>query len=381
MLNQPLKHKHLREVIRRAIATGEFKTGDRLPSENEMVARYGVSRPTVREAIASLVQEGLVDRQRGRGSFVGRAPATRDIGFVLCGRDYTDPLFSLTLKGVEERCSQLGYRLVYTRWADSAAIAPVESLIMDHGPVLGVIVTGILDLRSLMRLIDLHANTVLVGDVVSTQRTPNVVVRIVSNNYQAAREAVMYLIGRGHHRIAHITGNLQRCWFREPCEAYRACLREHAIPLDDDLLVECEEEGLDYGHQATRRLLALPSPPTAIFATNDRFAWGAIRAVREAGLRIPAQISVVGMNDLPLGDRADFLTTMAANQSQMGAIAVDRIVADASGQAEEIVVPMSLVVRQSSGAAEAPGRKPLKAGPQASWPAPELPHAVLTGGQ
>ena len=354
MLSRPLKHTQLRTIIRSDIASGKFKAGDRLPSENEMAVQYGVSRPTVREGIGALVQEGILERFQGKGTFVASGnPEPRDIAFVLCGRDYTDPLFAMTLRGAEGRCQACGHRLVHSYCEKPEDLKSIEAWLRDHGPVRGLIVTGLLDLRWLMRFMDVQENLVLVGDVIGRERTPDVVLRIVSNNGEAAEEAMDHLLGLGHRRIAHITGDLKRVWFREPYEAYAGKLKERGIPADKNLLVECADEGLDYGYQATQQLLRLPKRPTAIFASNDRFAWGAIRAIREAQLRVPEDISVIGMNDLPLGDRRDFLTTMTLPQEQMGAIAVDRIIAGAAGITEQIVAPMVLTVRQSCAALKA----------------------------
>lgn len=349
------KHKELRESLRAAILGGSFKAGDRLPSENELVARYGVSRPTVREALGALVQEGVLERFQGKGTFVsGTRTAIRDIGFVLCGRAYTDPLFSMTLKGAEARCRACGHRLLFSHCDRPEQMDAARHRLLDHGPVRGLVVSGILDLKWLVRFMDLHENTVLVGDVVGRARTPDIVRRIVSNNGDAAGEAMAYLLGLGHRRIAHITGDLNRVWFREPYEAYARALRDAGVDANPDWVVECADEGLDYGWEAANALLRLPERPTAIFASNDRFAWGAIRAIREAQLRVPEDVSVMGMNDLPLGDRRDFLTTMATDQEQMGALAVDQVIAGAAGQTDAVVVPMVLTARRSCDAV--PGR-------------------------
>jgi DNA-binding LacI/PurR family transcriptional regulator len=342
------KHRELRETLRAAIVGGKFVPGDRLPSEHELVVQYGVSRPTVREALGSLVQEGVLERFQGKGTFVGKGGAgVRDIAFILCGRDYTDPLFSTTLRGAEARCLETGCRLVYSHCDTPASMAAIETRLLDHRPVRGLVVTGILDLKWLLRLMELHENVVLVGDVLGPNRTPGIVTRIGSDDRESAAKVMDYLAGLGHRCIAHITGDRHRVWFRIPHEAYLQCLKDHGISPDPQLVVECEDEGLDHGHHATQRLLQLPRRPTAIFAANDRFAWGAIRAIREAQLRVPEDVSVIGMGDLPLGDRRDFLTTITVHWEQMGRIAVDRVIAGAEGQCEQISLPMTLTVRHS----------------------------------
>jgi len=357
-INRLPKYKELRETLRSAIVAGTFAPGDRLPSEHELAAKYNVSRPTVREAIRSLVQDGILECFQGKGTFVGKSRgAIKDIAFILCGRDHTDPLFSLILQGAEARCLQRGFRLVYSHCEKVENLSLIQSRLLDHQPVKGLVVTGILDLKWLMRLMDLHGNIVLVGDLLGPNRTPDVVLRIINERSSPFRRCLDYLVSLGHRRIAHITGSLNRVWFREPYEAYIQYLKDLGIPLDENLVIECADEGLDYGHCAMQRLLQLPNRPTAIFAANDRFAWGAIRAIREAQLRVPEDISVMGMGDLPLGDRRDFLTTMAFNNIEMGGIAVDHVIAGAEGLCTEIALTPKLIVRQSC-APWTPPRKP-----------------------
>ena len=318
-----------------------------MPSEAELVAQYGIARLTVREAIGSLVQEGLLERFQGKGTFVTTGNVdTRDIAFVLCGRDYTDPLFSMTLRGAEMRCQDTGYRLVYSHCEKIEEMRAVQNRLLDHRPVCGLVVTGLLDLKWMMHFIDLNANVVLVGDVLGRIRTPDVVLRVIADD-EGPGKIMEYLMGLGHRRIAHITGDLDRVWFREPYEFYIQCLKDHGIPPDEKLVVACSDERLDNGYDAAKRLLSLAPRPTAIFTSNDRFAWGAIRAIREAQLRVPEEISVASMGDLPLGDRRDFLTTTTVGWMEMGAKAVDRVIAGAAGQVEKVVVPSTLAVRQS----------------------------------
>lgn len=348
ILRRAPKHKGLREALLAALARGDYKPGQKLPSENAIAMTYGVSRTTVREAISSLVHDGLVIRSQGMRMSVAKAPeASTDIAFVLCGRDYTDPHYSAILKGAEQRGASLGYRMLYSHWSEPADMRGIENVLVDHRPVKGIVVAGILDLRHLIGLMDLNPNVVLVGDVLGRDRTPRIVTRIVSNDYDAACTAVKHLLALGHTRIAHITGDLNRCWFRESCDAYVQCLRDNGLEPDPHLIAECSDQGLDDGYQAAERLLKLAVKPTAIFGANDRFAWGAIQALRHARLRVPEDVSVIGTGDLPLGHPRDWLTTMAGSQVEMGAQAVERIASGASGNTEAIVVPMRLAVRRS----------------------------------
>ncbi len=346
-LNRPPKHLELRETLRVALARGTYPPGEKLPSEHEFVALYGVSRPTVREAIAALAQEGLVTRIQGRGTYAARTPAAlREVGFFLCGRTATDPLYSMTLRGAAAQCRASDLRLVYEHFENTDDLALLERLVLDRRPLRGIVVTGLVRLKWLLRLLELQPNAVLVGDLLDVDPTPPLVVQVLASGF-GTEEALTHLLQLGHRRIAHVTGDLRRSWFRRPCEAYRRILQDHGRTPDLRLVVECADEGLDFGQQAASGLLDLPQRPTAILAANDRFAWGAVRAIRERHLRIPQDISVVGAGDLPLGDRRDFLTTVRIDWPRMGAIAVERVLANAAGQTDPVRIPVQLLVRSS----------------------------------
>jgi LacI family transcriptional regulator len=133
---------------------------------------------------------------------------------------------------------------------------------------------------------------------------------------------------------------------------YLDTLQRRHLPVDPNLIVRgsFREPG---GYEGTQQLLALPQPPTAIFAVNDLAAVGALRAIEEAGLKTPDDISIVGFNDIStvLG-ATRLLTTVHLSLNEMGRAAAERLLAQiTSGMVapEPLVMPVELVVRQSTG--------------------------------
>jgi LacI family transcriptional regulator len=160
------------------------------------------------------------------------------------------------------------------------------------------------------------------------------------------------LIGLGHQRIGIITGTPGTGPARERLAGYRDSLVQAGIPYDSRLVVEgnfLESRG----RTAMEELLSLGSPPTAVFASSDTAAFGAIAAIRAAGLNVPQDISVVGFDDVP--DAARFtprLTTVRQPLSEMGSIALrllDRLIHQPPATELRIEVTTELVVRQSTG--------------------------------
>jgi LacI family transcriptional regulator, repressor for deo operon, udp, cdd, tsx, nupC, and nupG len=168
----------------------------------------------------------------------------------------------------------------------------------------------------------------------------------------AARQAMDHLIFLGHRRIAMIAAvdpdNLG--WPIRPgrSQAYLSALRDAGIAIDDDLIITVDWGGAE-GADAMARLLGLREPPTAVFAHSDEVALGAIRTIRRAGLRVPEDISVIGIDDHPLAELTD-LSTVRQPVYEQGVLAAQMVLGLLRGEDVEqaITVPTQLVIRRST---------------------------------
>jgi LacI family transcriptional regulator len=174
---------------------------------------------------------------------------------------------------------------------------------------------------------------------------------IVLENHAGARTAVDHLLGLGHRRIGFIAGSNRTGQSGERQRGYVDALAAAGIPFDPALVVDgaFNQPG---GFAAAGQLLALPAPPTAIFAANDEMAFGAIDAVASRGLKVPDDVSVVGFDDIPTARHVfPRLTTIRQPYDALSARAVDEVVAMIEGRppaAARIVFPTELVVRDST---------------------------------
>ncbi|MFD0521680.1 LacI family DNA-binding transcriptional regulator [Paractinoplanes durhamensis] len=168
----------------------------------------------------------------------------------------------------------------------------------------------------------------------------------------AGRQAVDHLVFLGHRRIGMIAtlDPEQPDWPVAPgrTRAYAEALTEAGIPADPALTVTVPWGGVS-GADAMSRLLSLRTPPTAVYAHSDEVAFGAVRTLRRAGLRIPEDISVVGIDDHPHAELAD-LTTVAQPVRRQGELAGRMVLRLLGGEADGdgITVPTRLVVRGST---------------------------------
>ena len=146
------------------------------------------------------------------------------------------------------------------------------------------------------------------------------------SNRKGAYEAVKYLIGLGHKRIATIHGALNIQSGKERLEGYRSALSDSGIAVSDELTAD----GNFFRKTAYEKmagLLGSHNPPTAVFVASDEMALGAMKAIREKGLRVPDDISMIGFDDNPMSiELSPQLTTVRQPISEMGRLSAQMII-------------------------------------------------------
>ena len=171
---------------------------------------------------------------------------------------------------------------------------------------------------------------------------------VIATNHAGAMEAMAHLIGLGHTRIGFIGGRPDLQSAQRRLKGYEDALRQAGIALDQSLIT-VGDFTTERGRECARQLLSLSEPPTAIFAANDQSAMGAIEAAREAGLRVPEDLSVVGFDNIPeTAYSKPALTTVDQFMDRMGYVATEMLIALVQGEPLEsdlYKVPTQLVVR------------------------------------
>jgi LacI family transcriptional regulator len=171
-----------------------------------------------------------------------------------------------------------------------------------------------------------------------------------STNWRGSYEATRYLLGLGHKTIGFITGIMAIHSARERLAGYKAALQEAGLKIDERLIVEGDFHPTG-GYKAAQRLLEQTPRPTAIFASNDLSAFGAMDAVRHAGLDIPKDISVIGFDDIPQASTTyPKLTTVRQPLSEIGQLAVKLLLEQINHpktKPQQVTLETSLIVRDS----------------------------------
>ncbi|MBY4891318.1 LacI family DNA-binding transcriptional regulator [Rhodobacteraceae bacterium N5(2021)] len=175
---------------------------------------------------------------------------------------------------------------------------------------------------------------------------------IQSDNAEGARLAIRHLADLGHRKIAHITGpegNVLTAVRRRGMMEERARL---GLPAREDWIIR-GDFSLQSGHEAATKILAMKDRPTAVFCAADTVAFGLIAGLQAGGVRVPADISVVGFDDIDMSEfYVPALTTIRQDRVRLGRTAaarlLERIEAPQDAPQAEVLLPVDLVVRAST---------------------------------
>jgi LacI family transcriptional regulator len=172
------------------------------------------------------------------------------------------------------------------------------------------------------------------------------------DNERGIRMAVAHLIGQGHRRIAHIAGPQEVSTGLYRYRGFVAAMQAHGLTADPDLIVTAKAYSIEEGRRCLRLLLDRGNAGTAVAAANDMLAVGCFAALDEAGLSCPADLSVVGFNDMPFIDRLrPPLTTIRFPHYQVGTEAAQLLLERLSGKDAPVRIlylAPELVVRGST---------------------------------
>ena len=262
--------------------------------------------------------------------------------------------FTAILSGAVEALYEQGQRVLLcpTHHEHDREVTLLERL-MD-GTTDGAIVFLPEESSEELRTLQAHGHPFVVID--PRQPLDEGIPAVSAAHSSGARAATEHLVELGHRRIALITGTRGWTATEERVAGYRTALAAAGLRSVDGLVVEGHFT-TETGHAAAQQLLDLAEPPTAIFASNDNMAVGAMRAVLERGLRVPDEISIVGFDDTELARNVfPRLTTVRQPLAELGRTAVsllNRLIEGRRTEALRIELATRLVVRESTGPARA----------------------------
>lgn len=330
---------------------------ERAPTMTDVAAAAGVSQTTVSLVLNDTVGARLSHATRARVREAARAlgytlaqpqPSADHAGSTVIGflaeEISTDPWCALQLEGVRQRAWESGFTVVAGVSHGDPELEAATLASLSRQPLAGLIYATIVTRR--IRPPATRLPTVLLNCFVPDHGLASVVPAELLGGYAAT----LHLVRAGHRRIGHITGQTGVDPSRDRLRGYQRALAEHDILFDRDLVRPGNWEP-PTGYAAARALMALPDPPTAIFAASDMMAMGAYEALRELGLRVPQDVSIIGYDDREI---AQFLrpglTTLLLPHHEMGMQAVSALIDGQlrpSGRQPQIKVECPVVERAS----------------------------------
>ena len=306
-----------------------------------------VSPETRRRVLAVARRMNYQPNQHARALATNRSYL---IGVVV--PDLMNLYFAEVARAIESIARPAGFQLLIcsTDEDPTREIGEVEVLMQRTD---GLIISSVLaptDTGAYRKMMNEGAKIVLVDRTMRNLRCPVV----ATDNVQVGRIATEHLIGLGHARIGHMSGDASSV-STDRLEGYKRALTQHGLRFDKSLVMPCGLLESD-GYRAMRQWLEKRDTPKAVFAVNDPAAIGAMKALEEAGLEIGKDVAIVGAGNIHYGDMLRVpLTTVSWSRSEMGQQAARLLLQAIVGEsvpakAANISLSPDLVIRNSCGA-------------------------------
>lgn len=330
-----------------------------MPTIREVASLAGVSPITVSRVINNAGYVSVGTRQRVEEAIrqSGYVPNTLARSFrwkqtgmlALVLTDITNPFWTTVARGVEDAASDAGLNVILCNTDESAAEQDRYLQVLAQKQVDGVLLVPVGSSVAPIHFMQKQEVPVVVLD----RRLPEPVADVVRcDSEQAAYRLTRLLLDLGHRRIALLNGPVVVSTAADRLAGYRLALAEAGLDLGAGR-VYCGAFTVASGHEMACRALADSVRPTAFFAANNFIAIGALKALAEAGMAVPGDMSLVGFDDLPPALVVDpFLTVAVQPAYDMGRKATElllaRLTANPSPEFTEIVLPAGIVERRST---------------------------------
>lgn len=362
-LEPDFSYNEIKNKLKNKIIDKEYRSDKKIPSERNLCDIYNVSRTTIRRAINELVEENILIKRPGKGTYVKdknfeetkliSKKNTGNIIFLRCGhhdpgiidskiRD--DIFYPKVMAGIDKAVTKRKYhcivKYVYEKKLDDQIIE--EIIAKADG-----IICGELHSRSLLEaLLGTNLPLVLINPSVITCEADIVDI----DNFTGAYNIIEYLIELGHREIGFIGGSSSSFPAKYRKHGYLEALDKAGLNIDDSKIVSYGWR-LEDGYQAALELLKLKDRPTAIFAVSDLLAIGAINAIKDSGLSVPEDVSVIGFDGIDMSAQIrPSLTTMHVRKIEIGEVATRLIFEQLKTSREypiKISIPTALQKRDS----------------------------------
>ncbi len=352
-------------LLIRSFIVDNFKPGEMIPGEAELINSLNVSRYSVLKELTSLVAEGVVERRQGCGTFMskrGSSINSHNIAFI--ANEFEAHMNIEIMRGVDDYLRDTDFNLVllnsnFNKECEVLNLGKVRG--GRFGGVLAILDPDAESLKEASSIIDDGIPFVQIDRSYNEINAP-----IIESSHQAgAYKAVAHLIAMGHTNIAHITfvdpeySSLSSV--KQRYLGYKQALEDHGIEFKEDYvkqinilgpgrkLPDCMKDLL--GYESMHKLLSMKETPTAVFLLNDSIAKGVYKAINNHGLEVGKDVSVIGFdNDISAQYLNPPLTTVEQAFRKIGNQAMqllEEIMEGKSQSKKHIEIHGELIIRDS----------------------------------
>ncbi len=267
-----------------------------------------------------------------------------------------NPFVSMVIEGMKTKAKEYNYSIGFKHMQSDLDNPSVFHKVMNENIVDGIIIMAEYLKEDIQKELKKKYEHIVVANY--SRRTQLECDRVHVNRKKAASQAVNYLIELGHERIAYLGGIIPGEIFNSVKQSYRfagykMAMENKSLNIDENY-IKNGEWSLEGGFEKTRELLSLKNKPSAIFAASDLMGIGALRAINDAKLKVPEDISVVSFDDIEISRYTNPpLTTVHFPKEEKGKLAVwiliQRMKGELNGLPLNVNLPTELKIRESAG--------------------------------
>jgi len=324
---------------------------------NEIAQKLNLSIATVSRALSGKVANTVSEETRKaifeaveKYGYRKRKTIGKSVAFVIDKDSFnlSSQFYALIISGIEEELIKSKYFFHFNSIEHEKF--DLTKINLNFNDLAGIIMVGVYHDDFVLKLKHIDIPLVLLDYYIPTEDIPAVLI----DNADGILKSCKYLSSLGHTRIAYLSGDGVETSAQERLYGFRRSQQMFGLDVDQDLVVMDCKSRIDEGFEAMNAILDLARLPTAVVAYNDLIAVGAMDAIKQRGLSIPQDISMVGFDDIGLASEVNpCLTTVHVPKRTMGIMAVKSLVQLVKGKEEpvkKVLVPTRLVIRDSTAA-------------------------------
>ncbi len=347
------KYEMVRNYIKNLLVSGTVLHGEMLPSENELISKFNVSRHTIRKAFGELSSTGYIYKKQGKGSFSNYKPNEKPKQIIAVLSTFISSfVFPSIIAGIEQVLSDEGYMMLLSNTNNTKEKeAQLLTNILEYN-VAGMIIEPAKSAgrntnhKLFVEIRKRNIKTVFINAVYEDFSSPYVLLDDIRGGFMATE----YLIHLGHRKIASIMKTDDRQGVDRTNGMISAMQKYNVSPTPDFFGTYDTHSMYEAPYILAQSLMRMKDRPTAIFCYNDQCALMVIQAIHDSGLSVPEDISVVGYDDSLESVQGNLkLTTVSHPKKEMGQQAARFLIGMLNGQLDfpQKIFQPELIVRNS----------------------------------